>query len=116
MIRSIVNRYWRTHKDAFEDVWPEMEGMLEVMPELEAKTLFQFLQENNPGVFQDGQLRTFERRVSEWKAQNGPEKEVFFDHSDEMVERNLKESAEFAADASTGTIRAWSSAGNVADR
>lgn len=81
MIGAMVKRYWRTHKDAFGGVWPEIEGMLEVMPELDAKTLFQFLQENNPGQFQESQLRTFERRVGEWKAQNGPEKEVFFDQN-----------------------------------
>lgn len=81
MIKAMVKRHWRTHKDAFEDVWPEIGGMLEVMPELEAKTLFYFLQEKNPRQFQDNQLRTFERRVGEWKAQNGPDKEVFFDQN-----------------------------------
>lgn len=81
MSKKSVERSWKTHEDAFKEVWPEAEGMLEVMPELEAKTLFQFLQETHSGMFNDGQLRTFERRVSEWKAQNGPEREVFFDQN-----------------------------------
>jgi len=79
MSKTSVERSWKTRKDAFKAVWPEAEGMLEVMPDLEAKTLFRFLQEKHPGMFSDGQLRTFERRVSGWKAVNGPEKEVFFD-------------------------------------
>ena len=79
MSKTRVDRHWRTHKDAFKDVWPDVEEMLGIMPELEAMTLFRFFQEKHPGVFKDGQLRTMERRVGKWKALNGPEKEVFFD-------------------------------------
>jgi hypothetical protein len=44
--------------------------MLEGAPELEAKALFEWLCEQHPGNYQEGQLRTFQRRVSRWRAQN----------------------------------------------
>lgn len=70
---------WRTHKDAFEDVWGNLKSMLEVNPGLEAKTLFEDLQRRQPGEFSDGQLRTLQRRIKHWRAVEGPSKKVFFD-------------------------------------
>ena len=69
---------WRTREDPFEEHWSEAEGMLEALPELEAKELFEWLCEHHPGVYQEGQVRTFQRRVRNWRALAGPEKEVFF--------------------------------------
>ena len=69
---------WRTRKDPFADVWEEVRAKLEVNPGLEAKTLFEDLQRRYPGRFQDGQLRTMQRRVKRWRALEGPPKEVFF--------------------------------------
>lgn len=71
-------RTWRTRKDPFEDVWPEVKSRLELNPGLQATTLFQYLQRKYPGTFQDGQLRTLQRRVKRWRATEGPPKEVFF--------------------------------------
>ena len=71
-------RTYRTRKDPFEQDWPYVEGMLEDAPELEAKTLFEHLQERHPGRYDDGQLRTLQRRLKRWRAQSGPPKEVFF--------------------------------------
>jgi hypothetical protein len=31
-----------------------------------------------PDRYEAGQLRTFERRVEQWRAEHGPDKEVFF--------------------------------------
>jgi len=45
---------------------------------LEAKTLFKYLQEDNPGEFQKGQLRTLQRKVKNWRAIEGPSQEVMF--------------------------------------
>ena len=64
-------RMYRTRKDPFESDWPEVEGMLEKAPELEAKTLFEWLCQQRPSRYQAGQLRTFQRRVSVWRALNG---------------------------------------------
>ena len=44
-----------------------VEKMLEEAPGLEAKALFEWLQEQKPGKYQEGQLRTFQRRVSNWR-------------------------------------------------
>jgi hypothetical protein len=63
-------RTYRTRADPFAEHWPAMEEMLEGAPELEAKTLFEWLCEQHPGTYQEGQLRTFQRRVSCWRAQN----------------------------------------------
>lgn len=73
-----VRHTWRTREDPFEAQWPEAQRMLEALPELEAKELFEWLCERNPGAFQEGQVRTFQRRVRDWRALSGPEKEVFF--------------------------------------
>ena len=69
---------WRTRKDPFEDVWEGMKSMLEINPGLEAKTLFEDLQRRNPGRFADGQLRSLQRRIKNWRAVEGPPKEIFF--------------------------------------
>ena len=63
-------REYRTRNDPFEDNWLEAEKMLEKAPELEAKTLFEWLCEQHPGKYQEGQLRTFQRRVSNWRVFN----------------------------------------------
>src|SRR5438105_12567519 len=60
-------RSYRTRPDAFAEDWPELQAMLERAPELEAKTLFDWLGERRPGVYRDGQLRTLQRRVSLWR-------------------------------------------------
>jgi hypothetical protein len=69
---------WRTRIDPFKDVWHEIKSMLEINAGLEAKTIFEHLQRRNPGRFADGQLRTLQRRIKEWRASEGPAKEVFF--------------------------------------
>jgi hypothetical protein len=52
--------------------------LLENSPGLEAKTLFEHLQWVHPGRFQDGQLRTLQRKVKQWRAAEGPSREAFF--------------------------------------
>ncbi len=71
-------RDWRTRSDPFEDVWPEIKQRLVDAAELEAKTLFEDLLEREPERFAPGQLRTLQRRVKQWRAQEGPDKTVFF--------------------------------------
>ena len=69
-------RGWRTREDPFAEHWPEIEARLRATPELEAKTLFGLLQEQYPGRYEDGQLRTLQRHVKQWRAAHGPEREV----------------------------------------
>ena len=69
---------WRTRPDPFLEVWEEIRELLEVNAGLEAKTMFEYLQRRYPGRFGDGQVRTLQRRVKNWRATEGPAKEVFF--------------------------------------
>lgn len=77
-IRAGRNRDWCTREDPFEEVWDIVKPFLEINDGLEAKTLFQYLQREDPGCFSDGQLRTFQRRVKNWRAIEGPAREVYF--------------------------------------
>lgn len=72
-------RDWRTREDPFEEAWPVIASKLADAPELEAKTLFEWLLTTSPtGSYEPGQLRTLQRRVRQWRATAGPDKEVFF--------------------------------------
>lgn len=71
-------RRWRNRPDPLEVVWPQAVRMLGDAPELEAKSLFEFLLENAENKLEPKHLRTFQRRVRVWRATRGPEKEVFF--------------------------------------
>jgi len=69
---------WQTRPDPFKKDWEEIQSMFTVSPGLEAKTIFAYLQRENPGKYQDGQLRTLQRRIKRWRATEGPPKEVYF--------------------------------------
>jgi hypothetical protein len=71
-------RTWRTREDPFADIWPEVEVLLKDAPGLQALTIFQELQRRYPAQFQDGQLRTLQRRVRVWRGLYGPDQEVYF--------------------------------------
>ena len=71
-------RAYRTRRDPFETVWPEVEKLLESSPGLEALTIFEALRQRGDVTFSDGQLRTLQRRIRRWRASRGPEKEVMF--------------------------------------
>lgn len=72
------DHHWRTRPDPFEGVWGQVKELLDGNSGLEAKTIFEFLQREKPGEYQDGQLRTLQRRLRHWRATEGPAKEVFF--------------------------------------
>ncbi len=63
-------RTYRTRSDPFAADWDELVQMLQNAPELEAKTLFDWLCERNRGQYPEGQLRTLQRRVSQWRVLN----------------------------------------------
>ena len=74
-------RRWRTRADPFEGVWEEeIEPLLreEAARGLRATTIIEYLEERHPGRFSASHLRTLQRRLQEWRAQHGPEKEVYF--------------------------------------
>ena len=71
---------WRTRQDPVAAIWPTAQHWLEEAPELEAKMLFEHLLADTAWAGQvDGRaLRTFQRRVTQWRRQHGPPKEVCF--------------------------------------
>mgnify|MGYP000879927682 CR=1 FL=1 len=70
---------WRTREDPFSEDWNEAKVILDVIPGLKAKTMFDYFRRKRPGKYEDGQLRTLQRHVKQWRALEGPGKEVFFD-------------------------------------
>lgn len=79
---SKLSRHWRTRPDPFEGVWEqELVPLLERDGKrvLQATTLLEWLEERHPGRFAAGQVRTLQRRVREWRAVHGPEREVYFE-------------------------------------
>jgi len=62
----------RTRTDPFTADWPELAALLARAPALDARTLFDWLTEQRPGVYQEGQLRTLQRRVALWRLAHTP--------------------------------------------
>jgi hypothetical protein len=60
-------RTWRSRKDPFEAVWPEVNGWLEGAPDQTGVDIFARLQHAYPDRFPDGQLRTLQRRLADWR-------------------------------------------------
>lgn len=72
-------RDYRTRADSFLGVWStEIEPRLQRDAKLQAVTLFAELQRRHPGRFRDGQVRTLERRIRQWRAVAGPSRPVMF--------------------------------------
>jgi len=61
-------RRHRTRPDPFTEDWSSVEKMLEEAPGLEAKAVFEWLCEQYPGRYRPGQLRTFQRHITTWRA------------------------------------------------
>ena len=72
---------WRTRPDPFDGVWEdEIEPLLRNDPtgKLKATTIIDWLAEQHPGRFSASQLRTLQRRLQDWRALHGPDREVYF--------------------------------------
>ena len=69
-------RPWRTHQDAFQTVWPTVQAWLQVNPTQTSKVLFARLQHAFPGVYQEGQLRSLQRRLKDWRSRTGSVEET----------------------------------------
>lgn len=72
-------RDWRTRKDPLDRIWDMAQPFLVDTPELEAKSLFEHLLEQHPDQINPSHLRTFQRRVKDWRLKEGKDQEVFFD-------------------------------------
>ena len=74
-------RNWKTRKDPFSDDWIWIKELLTKNSGLQAKFIFQYLQRLHPGKYQDGQLRTLQRKIKIWRATEGPPKIVMFEQT-----------------------------------
>ena len=74
-----VKHSWRTREDPLELIWPRAEPILAAAPELEAKELFGYLRSMYPDEVAEEQLRTFQRRIQQWRLEHGEDHEVFFE-------------------------------------
>ncbi len=75
-------RAWRTRTDPFAAIWDqEIVGLLRDDDKgvLSATTVLGWVQDKHPGEYDDGLLRTLQRRIRDWRALHGPPKEVFFE-------------------------------------
>jgi hypothetical protein len=71
-------RTWRTRQDPFVEDWPAISRWLTDSPELDAKNVLEMLEEQHPGKYGAGQLRTLQRGIRRWRAAHGPERNVVF--------------------------------------
>ncbi len=72
------SRWWRTREDPLAAIWPAALEILREAPAVEAKALLEHVTAAGPETYGAGLLRTFQRRVKEWRAREGPSKELYF--------------------------------------
>src|SRR5688572_7435197 len=80
--QATKSRHWRTRTDPFEGVWEaDIVPLLERDEDaaLEATTILEELRRRHGERFGERHLRTLQRRVRDWRALQGPDKEVFFE-------------------------------------
>lgn len=72
-------RSWRTRCDPLAAVWDaEVVPLLQAHAQLNAVTLLEELQRRHPGDYDGGVLRTLQRRMRQWRAVHGAERDVYF--------------------------------------
>jgi hypothetical protein len=71
-------RSWRTRQDPFATDWPAIAEQLAQTPGLEPRTVLDLLEVQHPGRYNDGHLRTLQRRIKRWRAEHGPDREIWF--------------------------------------
>jgi hypothetical protein len=74
-------RSWRTREDPFVEVWEtDVIPLLDSDEEgvLQATTVLAELQARHEGKFGQAHLRTLQRRMRQWRALHGPDKDVIF--------------------------------------
>ena len=72
-------RVWRTREDPLAAAWEaEVVPLLQGDAQLNAVTLLEELQRRHPGEYDSGVLRTLQRRVRQWRAVHGAERDIYF--------------------------------------
>jgi len=80
-------REWRTRPDPLEKDWENFVVPLlkqDTKGRLQSTTILDLLKEKKSDEYDDSNLRTLQRRVRDWRATEGPEKEVFFPQEHEI--------------------------------
>jgi hypothetical protein len=90
--QSKGKRSWRTREDPLVAVWPRVIEMLNGPTGLMAVSIFETLQEEfGVDIMPDSARRTLERRIADWRALHGPDKEVFFPQRHEPGRQGLSD-------------------------
>ena len=77
--RPEPRRNWRTRDDPLDAVWEsELLPLLSVEPSLTGTTLLEYLLDHYPEHYDQSVLRTLQRRVKQWRAIEGPDKDIVF--------------------------------------
>jgi hypothetical protein len=66
------------HVDPFCEAWPEISGMLQNAPGLQAKTILNYLLNKDSEHYKPSQLRTLQRRIRNWRAEHGASQSIIF--------------------------------------
>lgn len=89
---TLQDHHRRTRPDPLITVWEEdLKPLLTQTPSLMPMTLLEYLQDKYPGRYPDGILRTLQRRVKQWRAVEGPDKEVMFRQTQEIGRQGLSD-------------------------
>lgn len=71
-------REWRTRRDCLEHIWPKVEALLAIEG-IRVVTIFEKLQDElGEEAVPDSVRRTLYRRIADWRAMHGGDKEIFF--------------------------------------
>jgi tellurite resistance protein len=85
-------RHWRKRKDPLQKAWQaKLVTRLKQSPSLQAITLLEYLQGQYPGQYPDKLLRTLQRRVKQWRALEGSDKDVIFRQTHEPARQGLSD-------------------------
>jgi hypothetical protein len=78
---------WSSRPNPFAQDWDWVVEQLQHDPALQGATLFQELCLRRPDTYQPVQVRTLQRHIARWRAQQGPEREVIFEQVHVPAER-----------------------------
>ncbi len=76
-VKNPIRKY-RTRKDPFEPYKEELESFLTKTPSIQANTLLAYLISMAPELYNEGHLRSLQRWVKHWMAEQGPDKLAIF--------------------------------------
>lgn len=100
-------RSYKTRKSPIDDVWEsDLEPMIKKNPELQAKSLFLYLQRtyldsDGEPIYGSSIERSLQRKVAKWLALNGNSKEVMFPQSHIPGEQGLSDFTHFKSSSVT---------------